>query len=101
MMTLTQPQKNGSAAYVPSEAWLQASVQSFFTAINWDDNPPEVQQVRLATDNSPLSLTLSVSQFFTAVNWDGSAIAAPTPVQPSVVAPKATDLTLDDFSSLF
>jgi hypothetical protein len=101
MMTLTPPQKNGSTPHAPSEAWLQASVQSFFASLNWDDNPPEVQQVRLATSNSPLDLTLSVSQFFTAVNWDGSAIAAPTPIQAPISAPKANDLTLDDFSSLF
>ena len=51
----------------PVAPWLQASVRTFFGNFNWEDNPPEVQQVKLTTlqaSTAPLNLSLSVSQFF-------------------------------------
>lgn len=103
MSTMTLPHRNGSSAYSASEVWIQSSVQTFFSGFNWEDNPPEVHEVKQAAvlhSTEPLSLTLSVSQFFAAVNWDGTAIAAATP-QPAAPAQKPDDLTLDDFFNLF
>lgn len=108
MTTLIQPHKNGSQVSAPNEAWLRSSVQSFFSGINWDDNPPEVQEIRRtytepSRSEEPLSLTLSVCQFFAAINWEGGggAIAAPPAAPLSTPAATVDDLTLDDFSSLF
>lgn len=103
MMTMTLPETNGSSAAISPKPWLQWSVQKFFSTFNWEDNPPEVQELKRTSQDgdSPLSLTLSVCQFFASVNWEGATIAAPTPMPP-VSAPTAkTELTLDDFSNLF
>ncbi len=108
MSTMSLTQTNGSKAGV-SPTWLQLSVQKFFTGINWDDNPPAVQEMKLSVSqpnnlntDGPLSLSLSVSQFFATVNWDGVEIAAPVIPQAQIMPPpKADELTLDDFSSLF
>ena len=102
MSTLTLPQMNGSKAAKPTNHWLQASVHDFFSTINWEDHPPEVQETRAAAQahNEPLSLNTSVGRFFAAINWDGSAIAAPAPIEPAKPQP-SNDLTLDDFSDLF
>jgi hypothetical protein len=95
----TKPKK------VQPQSWLQLSVQTFFTGFNWEDQSPEVQELKLQSmqgSNTPLSLTLSVHQFFGAINWEGAAatpsVTVATPTQP---VPKANDLTLDDFSNLF
>lgn len=106
MSTMTLPSTNGSSAYRPAQAWMQSSVQKFFSNINWEDNPPEVQEAKQASSEpghtGPLSLTMSVSQFFAALNWDGSAIAAPVPQAQEPPQPsKPDEITLDDFSSLF
>ena len=100
---MTLPQMNSSTGSTSSEDWLRASVQQFFSALNWEDHSPELQEIKLTALNEtavPLSLTLSVSQFFAAINWSGTTIAAPVPIQPPV-PPPTDDLTLDDFSSLF
>ncbi len=87
--------------------WLQLSTQQFFSRFNWDDNPPEVQQLRqntVAGSTAPLSMTLSVSQFFGAINWEGEAIAqAHHAVQasPDAGLSGADSFTLDTFSDLF
>ena len=55
-----------------TQTWLQSSVQQFFKACNWDDQPIEVQEIRFASlrdDNTSLDLTLSVSQFLASINW--------------------------------
>ncbi|WP_421655738.1 hypothetical protein [Leptothermofonsia sp. ETS-13] len=105
MSTITLLHTNGSKARHLSQSWMQISVQKFFTAINWEDNPPEIQQVRLAASEpnniSTLSMTMNVSQFFAALNWDGNEIAAVTQDQPSIQPPKPDEITLDDFSNLF
>lgn len=98
-------------------SWLHQTTQSFFSSINWDDNPPEVEQVRLDATSSdgPLSLMLTVRQFFTSVNWDGTASSRAIPagialrIAPEVdlplsiepPQPAANAFTLDDFSDLF
>ena len=92
---------NGSSSANTSN-WLHASVQEFFSTLNWEDLPPNTQQVGQVTpqcSDAPLSLDLSVSQFFAAVNWEGTAIAAPVsaPTQPT----SAESFTLDNFSALF
>jgi hypothetical protein len=96
---------NGSvpmSAPIHMNNWLQSSVQEFFSTLNWEDLPPDIQpmgQITSQYSDAPLTLDLSVSQFFAAVNWEGAAIAAPvsTPTQAS-----STDsFTLDDFSGLF
>ena len=82
---------------------LQQSVQTFFGAVNWEDSPPEVQEIKLTAaqdGGAGLSLTLSVCQFFAAVNWEDAQIAAPSLVELPT-SPTFDNLTLDDFSSLF
>ena len=103
MSTLTLPQTNGSKALPTIEAWQRDSVRTFFTAVNWDDHTPAVQDIKLSVNegsNEPLNLKMSVCQFFATVNWDGITIAAPTAVQ-SALPPSNDDLTLDGFSGLF
>ncbi|HEY9750350.1 MAG TPA: hypothetical protein V6C63_16825 [Allocoleopsis sp.] len=96
---------NGTKPKAQPQAWLQSSVQAFFTSFNWEDQSPEVQELKLQAlqgSNAPLSLTLSVHQFFGAINWEGAAAAAPVAVTTSPPPTAiANDLTLDDFSSLF
>ncbi len=107
MMTLTLPQTNGSKVSKVNSTWLQSSVQAFFSGINWEDNPPEVQQIKqnaaqsVGTNATPVSFTMSVSQFFAAINWDNATIAAPVQQTQSPGQPKSNSITLDDFSSLF
>ncbi|WP_448598237.1 hypothetical protein [Thermoleptolyngbya sp.] len=100
--------KPASAESRPT-SWLQQTTHSFFSSINWDDNPPDVEQVRLDATSSdgPLSLMLTVRQFFTSVNWDGTssgkAIAPEVdlPLSAEPPQPAANAFTLDDFSDLF
>lgn len=103
MTSLTLSPNNGAMPIGSPQSWLQSSVQQFFSRVNWDDNPPEVQEIKLTSQASPgpLSLTLSVNQFLAAFNWDDTTIAA-APSQPSIPVPSDNrDLTLEDFSSLF
>jgi hypothetical protein len=91
----------------PSDPWLQSSVQQFFTAFNWENQTPQVQQIKLVTaplgDSPPLSMTLSVSQFLGAFNWDGAEVAAAsTSLDDPLFSATADDgFTLDGFSDLF
>jgi len=90
------------SALINPNSWLQSSVQEFFSTLNWEDLPPNIQQIGEVTSqysDAPLSLDLSVSRFFAAINWEGAAIAAAvsTPTQSS----SADSFTLDDFSDLF
>jgi hypothetical protein len=107
MTTTALPQKNCSKAIATKDSWLTTSVQTFFSGFNWENAPPEIQEIQqtasVQATSGPLSLSLSVGQFFAAINWHGSEIAAPVAVeQPSIPQPAANDdLTLDDFSSLF
>ncbi|MFQ3615365.1 MAG: hypothetical protein SNJ57_01840 [Cyanobacteriota bacterium] len=104
--------KPGASAAAKPASWLQQTTHSFFSSINWDDNPPEVEQVRLDATSSdgPLSLMLTVRQFFTSVNWDGVSASTSTnrAIAPDVdlslsadPPPAANAFTLDDFSDLF
>jgi hypothetical protein len=107
-MTLvhTNGHGNGSIAHPTNESWLKLTVKEFFSGINWDNNPSEVQELKVAAfqgDVAPLSLMLSVNQFFAAVNWDGMVIA-PSPVSTSLETnsgKEAKDFTLEEFSGLF
>lgn len=105
MSSMTLTHTNGSTP--PKTLWSGLTVQKFFEAVNWEDNPPEVQEIKRTAsqgDNRTLSLMLTVSQFFGAVNWDGTAIAAVPPPQEEPEAQVASGMdqfTLDDFSSLF
>lgn len=104
---------NGSKPKVETSAWLQQTVQQFFSGFNWEDQPPEIQELRVASqadDAEPLSLKLTVSQFFGAINWEGNqAIASSTHAEltfedlSAIDAPNPDDddFTLDDFSGLF
>lgn len=92
---------NGSA-HTHSHNWLQSSVQEFFSTLNWEDLPPNIQQIGEVTfqySDAPLSLDLSVSRFLAAINWEGAAIAAP--VNAPTPSTSADSFTLDDFSDLF
>jgi hypothetical protein len=104
MTALTLPQTNGSQAGSPMNSWLQSTVRDFFTTINWEDRPPDIQPlVALPLEEStdePLNLGMSVCKFFGSFNWDGAEIAAPVKVQPTAFPPQS-DFTLDDFSGLF
>ncbi len=102
---MTALTSNGTKPRPATPPWLQSSVQAFFTAVNWEDQPLEVQELKLTalqeSGQPTLSLYMSVNRFFAAVNWDGSAIAA-DPVLPELAAPQPQDsFTLDDFSGLF
>lgn len=109
MITITPINLNGRS--FDSESWLALSVREFFTAVNWENKPPEIQQlsqelVISATQGtiSPLSLNLTVSQFFGAIPWDGSTIASlPNQTDGSFLATTAdsSDFTLEGFSDLF
>lgn len=87
-----------------NHAWLQSSVTEFFSAINWDDKPPEVYAATLPSRDAAaesLSLEMSVTRFFGSFNWDGIAIAAPAPTLPTPEAKPKKNFTLDEFSDLF
>lgn len=106
MNTLTSPaSRNGAALTAPDRAWLTLTVQQFFGAVNWDDQPLAVQELKRTSleTGGPLSLTLTVSQFMNAIPWDGKAIAAPIPLEEAIpiAESQGADLTVDDFSSLF
>jgi hypothetical protein len=111
-MSTALAQTNGSKAHVETSPWLQQSVRQFFGGINWEDQPPEIQELRTAVRSGhaePLSLKLTVNQFFGAINWEGDAIAAPpepefTFLEDSSEIKLSDDddgFTLDDFSGLF
>jgi hypothetical protein len=101
--------RNGSSPF--GQAWLQQSVQEFFSGINWDNAPQDIYELSqeltasaLQGTELSLSLNLTVSQFFAAIPWDGTAIAAPaTPVlaDPLSGPEDLNDLTLEGFSDLF
>ena len=106
MIALTLPTRNGSGAIAATETWLEQSVQQFFSTFNWEDHPPEVQEIKLTSlslgeVDAPLSLSLTVGQFFSSINWDDTTIAAAPTLPSSSMPPTRDDLTLDDFSSLF
>ncbi|MCU0566967.1 MAG: hypothetical protein MUF49_10255 [Oculatellaceae cyanobacterium Prado106] len=107
------PNTNGSK---PPTAAIDShqTVRQFFSRINWDDAPAEVQELKQqATETptrEPLSLHLTVRQFFGAINWDGMDAIAPTPdPTPTFIenlpddppAPPNDGFTLDDFTGLF
>ena len=103
MSSLTLPQRNGASVSQPADVWLQSSVQTFFSVINWDDHPQEVSVSILIpdddSDDQSISLAMSVGRFFAQFNWEGDAIAAPSPTE--IPQPKSQEFTLDDFSDLF
>lgn len=99
MTSLTLPQMNGSSSKA-ADAWLQSSVQEFFSNLNWDDQPQRSVQSAPSVEDEPLGLETSVSRFFAAFNWDGNAIAAPPPTKQLPVK-QSKDFTLDEFSDLF
>lgn len=96
---------NGNGASHPSQPWLKQTVQQFFTAINWEDHAPEIQNLRLATvrgESQSLSLQLTVNQFLSAIPWDGDTVAVPPkPAIEPVSEAESNAFTLDDFSDLF
>jgi hypothetical protein len=96
-------QTNGASPM--AQDWQRQSIQQFFTAVNWDDQPLEIQHLRIASSQEEfpgLSLFLPVNQFFSAFNWDGSAAAPLKPSQPLEKPTEPEDhFTLDDFSDLF
>lgn len=103
MTSMTLPYTNGSTPHA-DDAWMRQTVQRFFGGFNWEDNPPEIQELRQTVSNGhqTLSLTLKVSQFFKAINWEGGAIAAmPQFEAPPTSDPAADAFTLEDFSDLF
>ncbi len=96
---------NGKAK--ASEKWLQHSVKEFFTAINWEQHPPEIHEIKQATiqgSDRPIPLTLSVGQFLNCIPWEGVKTAESTPqvvLDLEGTTTAVSDFTLDDFSSLF
>jgi hypothetical protein len=87
-----------------SPAWLKQSVQQFLLHVNWDNQPPDLQTLRLAAaqPNQQLSLLLPVNQFFGIFNWDGPASGQPLAAAALPDADtKADAFTLNDFSGLF
>ncbi|MBC6422584.1 MAG: hypothetical protein GDA43_15410 [Hormoscilla sp. SP5CHS1] len=104
MNQLTRSEQNGKIPGKRKE-WLQRSVGEFFTGVNWDLQPLEVQQLKQAAwqgSLEPLSQMLSVTQFFSCFAWEGSKVAAPVPETSKPAAQEGSnEFTLDDFSSLF
>jgi hypothetical protein len=115
-MSMTLAQTNGSKPHAETRPWLQKTVRQFFSNFNWEDQPPEVQEIRTAFQadaSEPLSLKLTVKQFFGAINWEGNAIAASNAASPTPELTFTDDIseikldgdndgfTLDDFSGLF
>ncbi len=105
-MVLAHTNGNGHGAATPDgTAWLRQSVQQRFSQFNWDDTPPEIQELRQTTTQPGqqiLSLTLTVNQFFNAINWQGSSIAAPPQSDAPAQSNAMNDaFTLEDFSDLF
>jgi hypothetical protein len=104
---------NSSTLHMETTIWLQQTVQQFFSSFNWEDQLPEVQELRAASQADhaePLSLKLTVSQFFGAINWEGNHAIA-TPINSELtfikdrlaidILPNDDGFTLDDFSNLF
>lgn len=105
MTSMVLPKTNGSVPHTNS-SWLQQTVQQCFGRFNWEDSPPEIQELKQTAfqgGDQPLSLSLKVSQFFNAINWEGSTIAAiPKPEEaPSNGSSPVDAFTLEDFSDLF
>jgi hypothetical protein len=104
-------EKNGSTSQVQPDPWKRQSIRQFFSAVNWDDHPPEIQQLRATLaaqpkaqlSREPMSMKLSVQQFFNAVNWEDAAIAETSTHMPPNRSPQNSGgtFTLDDFSDLF
>jgi hypothetical protein len=95
---------NGSSNVPPP--WLKQSVQQFLQGVNWDNQPAEIQSLRLAAaqPDQQLSLMLPVSQFLAAFNWDGAMRQSLSTTVSASGLPDAdtTDaFTLDDLSELF
>jgi hypothetical protein len=89
-----------------TEAWLTASVQEFFQGINWDNQSQQIQDIKQAVRQgsvASLDLSLPVSQFLGAIPWEGGAIAPPSAIADISFDDRspASNLTLEDFSSLF
>jgi hypothetical protein len=108
MSITTIAHTNGNGSTPKSQSWLHHSVQKFFSGINWEDQPPEVQEIKLnimeaAAQGQPttLSLQLSVSQFFSAIAWDGTPVAAAPNNFLTPEASTANSFTLEDFTDLF
>jgi hypothetical protein len=87
---------------------LQQTVEQFFSQINWEDQPPEIRQLRqLAAESQSVSSFITVSQFFGAIRWErNSASSAPLFDLPDGSLSKssldaAQSFTLDRFSDLF
>jgi hypothetical protein len=111
-MSMTLAQTNGSKPHAEARPWRQQTVRQYFSSFNWEDQPPEIQEIRTAfqaDSTEPLSLKLTVKQFFGAINWEGDAIAAKPDPEPTVLEDISEisfdsgddDFTLDDFSGLF
>jgi len=105
MNQLTRSPQNGKI-HRRGKEWLQRSVGEFFTGINWDLQPLEIQQIKQAAwqgSSEPLSQMLSVTKFFSCFVWEGNQVAAPVPdrSKPAAESGSSNEFTLDDFSSLF
>lgn len=93
---------NGATA----AGWLKQTVEQFFSHVNWEDQPPEIQILRHTAapgQAQSLSLLLTVNQFLSAINWEGGAVAQPIKpaVEPSGSTQQPNAFTLEDFSDLF
>jgi hypothetical protein len=90
MSSMTYPSLVHDAA-TPA-AWLQRSVNDYFSAIAWVPSPdsPPAPATPSAADPSnpaPLSLDLSVVQYFANFPWTGAA-AVPVVSTPAPIAPE-------------
>lgn len=103
MMSMTLPSTNSASSHVKRD-WMKQSVQQFFMAVNWENQPSEIQELKQSTFNQhqTLSLTLKVSQFLNAIPWEGRMIATmPQPEGSTPVKSGTNAFTLEDFSGLF
>lgn len=109
MSSATLPYTNGSKPHAPMDSWLQISTRKFFSSINWDDNPPEIQEIKQQVADSPPTVEagpdLTVAQFFATVNWDDEAVVPSSSTGDTFLSElleePLSNFTLDNFSDLF
>ncbi|VXD18934.1 conserved hypothetical protein [Planktothrix serta PCC 8927] len=84
------------------KAWLNESVQDFFSNLNWLGTPSRVQSGDPAP--SKMNLTLSVADFFQRIDWEGVPQVGVMPVISDSSASDDSnelDVTIDDLMGLF
>lgn len=105
MSSFAFTQQNGSG--IPSQAWLQDSVRTFFETLAWDGRQliPVTSSLDSVSSSAESAMTMRVGSFFSSIPWEGqptiAAPVAPLEMQVEMEKPSGDSLTLDAFSDLF